>query len=76
MPQISLYVDQETLKKIERSAEAKNMSMSKWVGETIQKYLVDEYPAGFFNLFGSAKDDTMIRPKQIDFAADIKREEI
>lgn len=76
MPQISLYVDQNTLEKIEQSAGEHNTSISKWVGEIIKKSLKDEYPKGFFDLFGSAKDDTMVRPPQIDSSADIKREEI
>ncbi len=41
-----------------------------------QDTLKDEYPKGFFDLFGSAKDDTMVRPPQIDSSADIKREDI
>ncbi len=76
MPQISLYVDQETLEKIERNAGEQHTSISKWVGEIIKRYLTDTYPEGFFDLFGSAKDDTMVRPPQIDFTHDINREEI
>ncbi len=76
MPQISLYVNQEILEKIEKNAEEDNISISKWVREIIKKYLKNEYPEGFFDLFGSAKDDTMVRPRQIDFSADVKREKI
>jgi hypothetical protein len=36
----------------------------------------DDYPDGFFDLFGSAQDDTMVRPAQPDFAADATQEEI
>jgi hypothetical protein len=31
MPQLSLYIDEETLKRIEAGADAENLSLSKYV---------------------------------------------
>ncbi|MCK4980277.1 MAG: toxin-antitoxin system, antitoxin component [Candidatus Delongbacteria bacterium] len=59
MPQISLYVDEETLTKVEKAAKGEKMSISKWVGTNIQRSLENKYPKGYFDLFGSINDDTM-----------------
>jgi hypothetical protein len=56
MPQISLYIDEMTLKTLEKRAKQDNTSISKWVGEKINKSIRDEYPQGFFDLFGSLKN--------------------
>ena len=76
MPQISLYVDQETLEKIEKEAQKNNASISKWVGNNIKKILKDNYPEDYFTLFGSIKDDTLHRPKQTLYINDIEREKV
>ena len=39
MPQISLYIDEATLKKIERAARKKRVSISKWVAEQLRARL-------------------------------------
>ena len=37
MPQISLYIDKDTLTKIEKAAAKERISISKWVGKNIKK---------------------------------------
>jgi hypothetical protein len=73
MPQISLYVDKETLSRIERAAQNENISISRWVGEHIRKAMQDDYPADYFNLFGSIRDETFAVPT-LDFSDDTHRE--
>jgi PHD/YefM family antitoxin component YafN of YafNO toxin-antitoxin module len=60
MPQISLYIDEETLKKIEKAAKKEQISISKWVGNSIKKVFSNKYPDNYFDLFGSVKDETMV----------------
>ena len=60
MPQISLYIDEETLKKIEKAAKKEHISISKWVGNNIKRSFKGEYPKNYFNLYGSMKDETMV----------------
>ncbi len=36
MPQISLYIDEPTLKKVENAALREHVSISKWVAEQIR----------------------------------------
>jgi PHD/YefM family antitoxin component YafN of YafNO toxin-antitoxin module len=60
MPQISLYIDEETLKKIEKAAKREHLSISKWVGNNIRRSFKSEYPENYFDLYGSVKDETMV----------------
>lgn len=73
MPQISLYVDEKTLKKVESAAKQCHLSISKWVAEQIKSKLDPVYPANYEKLFGSIKDDTFVRPKDLDLNTDTKR---
>ena len=76
MPQISLYIDEITLKKVETAAMRQHVSISKWVAEQIKKKVDPFYPIGFEDLFGSVDDATFIRPDTIGFGADVPREMI
>jgi hypothetical protein len=76
MPQVSLYIDKETLGKIEELAQKSHTSISKWVGNNLKKLIKDDYPEDFFSLFGVLDDDSFNRPSEIAFHADSTREEI
>jgi len=64
MPQLSLYVTQDQLLKIENEAHAEKMSLSKWVVNKIMERIEPHYPEGWADLFGSVSDDTFKRPVQ------------
>ena len=64
MPQLSLYVTQEQLLKIENEAHAENMSLSKWVVSKIMERIEPHYPEGWADLFGSISDSSFTRPDQ------------
>lgn len=76
MPQISLYVDTDTLAKIEQVARQEHVSVSRWVRESLQRVLADSYPSRFFTLFGSITDDTFERPQQLQQGNDVSRESL
>ena len=73
MPQVSLYIDQETLVKIEQLAQKNHTSISKWVGNNLKKLIKDDYPDDFFELFGAIQDVSFNRPEGLSFRADTKR---
>lgn len=73
MPQISLYIDKDTLVKIERAAAKDRISISKWVGRNIKKVINEEYPPAYFDLFGSITDQSF-EIKSLSFKQDSKRE--
>lgn len=70
MPQISLYIDQETLEKAEKAAEAEKLSLSKWTIKQIKKSLQTSYPEDFQNLYGSIQDETFTIPERESTDAD------
>jgi hypothetical protein len=74
MPQISLYIDKDTLSRIERIAHHDRMSISKWVGSNIKTLIDDVYPEGYFSLFGSMNDISIRRPESPGFSNDTRRE--
>ena len=73
MPQISLYIDEKTLQKVEQSAKQQNISISKWVAEQIKAKVDPVYSAQFADLFGSIKDKTFTAPLELDQKLDTKR---
>ncbi|MFZ1984732.1 MAG: hypothetical protein WAU91_09990 [Desulfatitalea sp.] len=73
MPQISLYIDEKTLKKVESAAKQQRLSISKWVAEQIKSRIDPVYPADYEKLFGSINDETFAKPKTQDFKHDAKR---
>ncbi len=76
MPQISLYIDEQTLKKIEHAAARQRVSVSKWVAEQLRAKLDPSYPPDFSNLFGSIGDDSFQRPSQPSSSSDLARENL
>jgi len=70
MPQLSLYLDNQTLKAVETKAKARKISISKYVKEAIEKDIHANWPKNYFNLFGSIKDTTFKVPKDLEFETD------
>ena len=75
MPQISLYIDEPTLKKVEQEAKREHLSISKWVFEQIKNKIDPRYPSDFEKLYGSLSDD-FVRQEQLPIATDLKREQL
>jgi hypothetical protein len=73
MPQISLYIDKDTLEKIEQAALSEDLSISGWVGKQLRKSLDTGYPANFASLYGSVSDESFVAPARESFHADAKR---
>lgn len=72
MPQLSIYLDAETIKKIEKAAEIDNTSISKWVSTRLTGYLENSWPEKYRSLFGSVKDDSFCLESIKDFPDDLK----
>lgn len=74
MAQISLYVDEALLKKIEHAAARENKSLSKWVTDQIKSKIDPVYPMDYENLFGSVADSSFARPEELSYKNDTTRE--
>lgn len=76
MPQLSLYLDDDTLKKIEIRAKINQTSVSKFVTSMLKEHFSTGWPEGYKNVFGSVKDDSFRRPEAVALSFDAKRESI
>jgi hypothetical protein len=73
MPQVSIYIDRQTLERIETVSRKENLSLSKVVTRSIRKYLNEAWPEGYSQLFGSIKDDSF-RRHEASLGNDAERE--
>jgi hypothetical protein len=76
MPQISLYIDEPTLKKVAAAAKKENTSISKWVAAQVRERVEPSYPEDYEQLFGSISDESFVEPGELASSADNKREEL
>jgi len=75
MAQLSLYIDEITLKKIELAAKIENISVSKFVTRRMNETLKDSWPDKYANLFGSITDETFDLIEPLSNKNDIPRVE-
>ena len=76
MPQLSLYIDEETLSKIEIAAIIEKLSLSKWVVSKLKDTLEHSWPDGYESLFGAITDDSFSPKRTVRFDDDVPREEL
>ncbi len=76
MPQLSLYLDDGTLKMVEKAAKLSNTSISKWVKSKVIQSLENEWPDGYFELFGSIEDASFEAPARLDRINTTPRQEL
>ena len=76
MPQLSLYIDENTLKKIELAAKIEKISISKLVVQKLNESFQDKWPENFEKLFGSITDKTFDILEKMSYENDLKREEL
>lgn len=69
MAQLTVYIDESTLKKINLAAKQEGESVSKWVKKRLEKSLVDAkgWPKGYLEWLSSLKDN----PVDIDVPEDL-----
>jgi hypothetical protein len=76
MPQLSLYIDEETLAKIEVAAKINNTSISKWVSDKLKESLANSWPENYQSLFGAIDDDSFTVKRADNFFGDLERESL
>ena len=57
MPQVTIYLDEETNKQLSEACERQKRSKSAVAAEAIRKSLANRLPPEWFKLFGSWEDD-------------------
>ena len=76
MAQITIYIDEETEKKMSAAAEANQMSKSKWVSELIREKVAGEWPASVVALAGSWEDFPELNNIRSNQGPDVVRESL
>ena len=74
MPQLSLYIDENTLRKIETAAKLENVSISKYVVRKLNETMKKSWPDNYAKLFGAIDDDSFAVDRPKDFSQDGTRE--
>ena len=74
MGQVTIYIDDDTEKKMIASAKAKKVSKSRWVTELIREKVAKEWPATVRDLAGSWEDFPSAEELRSDAGQDAERE--
>ncbi len=73
MAQLTVYIDDKTLKQIDIAAKRDHTSISKWVKTRLTTALQTTWPGNYFDLIGSLSKEELERPKQLSLSKDIRR---
>lgn len=76
MPQLSLYIDENTLHKIEMGAKIEDVSISKYVVRKLNESMSKAWPQNYKNLYGVIDDDSFKVEKTANFSHDNIRESL
>jgi hypothetical protein len=76
MGQITIYLDDETEKKMRRVVRSRQISQSKWVAGLIRKSLREEWPESVRQIPGSWDDAPMAEELRAGLTADTAREDL
>lgn len=76
MPQLTVYIDEDILKKIQIAAKIEHYSVSKWVKNKLTEALINTWPKDYFELFGSLAEEQFERPEQLKPGDDVRREKL
>ena len=73
MSQLTIYLDEASMKDVKKSAKRENVSVSLWARRRLCEAIRHTWPRDYFDLFGALRDSDLARPAQGDLAADSPR---
>lgn len=76
MSQLTIYLDQTTLRRVRSAARREHSSVSRWVKSKLDKALQDSWPKNYFSLFGTLRDEDLVRPEPLDWNLDRRKESL
>ena len=76
MGQVTIYMDEETEKKMVASARAEHVSKSKWITDLIREKVSNEWPPSVRELVGSWEDFPSAGELRSDSGKDATREKL
>ena len=76
MGQITIYLDDETDRKMKRVVRSQHISQSKWVAELIRDRLCEQWPESVRQIPGSWKEAPTAEELRADLDRDSDREKL
>jgi hypothetical protein len=76
MSQMTIYLDEPSMRAIKRSAKREHVSVSNWARQRLCEAVRETWPDDYFCTFGALQDGDLIRPAQAALANDAKRQEL
>jgi Ribbon-helix-helix protein, copG family len=75
MPQLAIYLDEETARLLSEASEREGISRSAWVRKAVETRLKNRLPDSFFEILGTWEDDR--EPDEIlrDIRAEVAQKE-
>jgi hypothetical protein len=64
MAQLTIYLDEKTLRKVRNAAKLGQLSVSQWARKKLISAIEKDWPEDYFSVFGSLKDTDIDRPPQ------------
>lgn len=74
MSQMTIYLDEPSMRAIKRSAKREHVSVSNWARKRLCEAVRETWPEDFFSTLGSLADSDLRRPSQSDIPRDKDRE--
>ncbi len=76
MAQMTIYLDDDTVRDIEEASRQRGTSVSKWVKERVRASLAHEWPPGYFDAFGSLYGVDFQEAPELLHGSDADREKL
>lgn len=76
MSQLTIYLDEASMKDVRRSAKKANVSVSLWARTRLCEAIRHTWPRDYFELFGSLRESGLSRPAQGHLKADTPRKDL
>jgi len=74
MAQVTIYLDEETERRMKTAAEEAGVSRSRWVAEAIREKTATEWPESVRRLAGAWADFPEVEELRSDLGEDARRE--
>lgn len=76
MPQVTLYLDAETARRMKRAARTAGLSQSRWVARLVQQKTAGEWPESVARLAGAWADLPTAEELRREDGRDVPRERL
>lgn len=73
MSQLTIYLDETSMKEVRMSAKRERISVSLWARRRLSEAVRHTWPPGYFDLFGAVRNGDLTRPQQGKPADDTPR---